>query len=106
MTTVSIEYLYGNEVILKDESRPVIASAHVGINEKIVYELVCNLMMEINVVFKVKVWSKEGEGTTVGVGVMKLFDEFGYLVQGRQEIQLMPVSYIDYNRIGCINQTV
>ncbi len=48
-----------------------------------IYNLVCNLMMEINIVFKVKVYSKEGEGTTVGVGVLKLFDEFGYMLQGK-----------------------
>ena len=83
MVSIVIEYTYGSEVIFKDETQTVIAGAHVGINEKMIYNLVCNLMMEINIVFKVKVYSKEGEGTTVGVGVLKLFDEFGYMLQGK-----------------------
>lgn len=83
MVSIVIEYTYGNEVVFKDETQTIVAGSHVGINEKMIYNLVCNLMMEMKIVFKVKVYSKEGEGSTVGVGVLKLFDEFGYILQGK-----------------------
>ena len=58
MVSVTVEYTFGNEVVYKDETQPVLAAAHVAINSKLVYNLVCNLMMELNLVFRVKVHSK------------------------------------------------
>ena len=60
MLTIGVEYVYGNEVIYKDETQPVIASANVNINQKLVYNLIANLMMELNIVFKIKVYNKDG----------------------------------------------
>jgi hypothetical protein len=58
MITIVVEYTYGNEIIYKDETQPVIASPHVAINQKLISNLICNLSMEMNIVFKVRVHSK------------------------------------------------
>lgn len=60
MVSIVIEYAYGNDIIFKDETQAVVAAAHVGLNQKILYSMVCNLMMELNIILKVKVYSKEG----------------------------------------------
>lgn len=40
--------------------------------------------METSAIFKVQVFEKEGNGVNCGIGVLKLFDDNGYLKQGEQ----------------------
>lgn len=51
--------------------------------------------------FKVKFYSKEGEKITCGIGVIKAFDEFGYLRQGRYKVQLQAHENVNRIKIGC-----
>ena len=62
-------------------------------------------MLETSLVLKVKVHSKEGESVICGVGVLKLFDEWGYLKQGEQKIQLISQEDICPMKLGCHHET-
>lgn len=59
------------------------------INQTIQCMPLSQMMMETSVVLKVRVYSAEGKGVVCGVGVIKLFDEYGYLRQGLYEVQLL-----------------
>jgi hypothetical protein len=60
----------------------VIADNHQIINDKIEWSTISRLPLETNVVFKLILYEKEGNGITFGVGALKLFDENGFLLQG------------------------
>lgn len=39
----------------------------------------------------------------VGVGALKLYDSYGYLRQGLQEVHLYAMDKIEYYKLGCID---
>lgn len=38
--------------------------------------------------------------------MLKLFDEFGFLLQGKQEVQIYPTESLEMFRIGCIDKFI
>ena len=42
----------------------------------------------------------------VGAGVLKIFDEYGFLKQGEQYIQIFNIDLLNEKKIGCMDQVV
>ncbi len=81
---VTTQFVIGNRILSTIESKNVLADNHQTIGEKISWNILAKMPMETSIVFKVNIFTKEGEGFTYGVGALKLFDENAFLVQGRQ----------------------
>ena len=76
----------GGNVLQSFKTKFAVADNNQFIMDKVSWNniTISKLPMESTVVFKLQLFSKEGEGIVCGVGAMKLFDEYGYLLQGEQ----------------------
>lgn len=84
MMNVMVQFALGNRILYSAETKYVIADNHQLVGEKIAWSIVSKMPLETNIIVKLVMYAKEGEGDVVGVGAMKLFDENGFLIQGDQ----------------------
>jgi len=86
MMNLTIQLVVGSRILANLESRSVIADHAQAFAERLKWDklTLARLPMETSIVFKLNIYAKEGDGFTYGVGALKLFDENGFLVQGRQ----------------------
>lgn len=68
--------------------------------------MLARMPMETTIVLRLNLFAKEGDGLTVGVGALKLFDENGFLMQGKQEVQMYALDRVELFRIGCIDHRI
>jgi hypothetical protein len=88
MLNVVVQFVVGSNIIETFEGRHILADNNQHIGDKFYWGTIARMPMETTAVFKVNIYSKEGDGIVVGVGAMKLYDENGYLLQGEQEVHL------------------
>jgi hypothetical protein len=98
---IVVNFFYNSEKVRKVKTPLAIVSNIVETDFKVEWKTLSTLMLETTIVFKVKFYSKEGEKITCGIGVIKAFDEFGYLRQGRYKVQLEPHENVNRIKIGC-----
>lgn len=106
MMNLSVQIVIGNRILASLESRFVLADNSQPITERLSWGTLAKLPMEATIVFKLNVFAKEGDGFTFGVGALKLFDEYGFLMQGRHEVQLYALEKMELFKIGCIDKHV
>ena len=88
MLNVVVQFVVGSNIIETFEGRHILSDNNQYIGDKFHWGTIARMPMETTAVFKVNIYSKEGDGIVVGVGAMKLYDENGYLLQGEQEVHL------------------
>lgn len=76
------------------------------LGERLSWGQLARMPMETSIVFRLSIFAKEGDGFTFGVGALKLFDENGFMAQGRQEVQLYALERMELFRIGCIDKRI
>lgn len=103
---VSVQFVVGSRVLITLESRCVLADNTQQFGEKLSWGMIARMPMETSIVFKLSIFAKEGDGFTYGVGALKLFDENGFLVQGRQQVQLYALEHMELFKIGCIDKRI
>lgn len=108
MMNLTVQLAIGSRVLAALDSRAVIADNAQLISERLHWHklTLARLPMETSMVFKLNIFAKEGEGFTYGVGALKLFDENGFLVQGRQEVQMHALERMELFKIGCIDKRI
>lgn len=104
MMNVAVTFVIGANIMHSVETKYAIADNHQLVNDTLRWNIVAKMPMETTIVFKVQLYSKEGEGVTCGVGALKLFDENGFMVQGEQEVQLYTKEKMELFKIGCIDK--
>ena len=88
MYNICVQFVLGSTVLHTTETKYVLADNNQFIGDKISWNIISKMPMETVLTFKIHLYTKEGDGIVCGVGAMKLFDEYGYIYQGRQEIFL------------------
>jgi hypothetical protein len=84
MMNIAVQFVVGSRILASLESRFILADNSQQLGDKLSWGMLAKMPMETSIVFKLSIFAKEGDGFTYGVGALKLFDENGFLVQGRQ----------------------
>jgi hypothetical protein len=106
MMNLAVQFVIGSRVLASLDSKFVLADDCQPIGEKLSWGVLARMPLETTIVFRLNVFAKEGDGFTFGVGALKLFDENGFLVQGKQEVQLYALERMELFKIGCIDKHI
>ena len=111
---VSVELYYNGEPIFvsnerdseREDTQMILIEENPKINQVIQCLPLSQIMLETSLVLKLKVFSREGDGVYCGVGVIKLFDEYGYLRQGNYDVQLYAHENLAPVKLGCYDHFI
>ena len=82
MANVGLQFVVGSNVIVSTETKCVLADNNIWIGDNVSWGSIARLPLETTITLRLQLFSKEGDGIICGVGAIKLFDEYGYLLQG------------------------
>lgn len=74
MLNVVVQFVVGNNILETFEGKHILTENNQHIGDRFNWGTIARMPMETTVIFKVNIYSKEGDGIIAGVGAMKLYD--------------------------------